>query len=665
MSKAGRFSLDRLGILWMIATLGISMFPQLLSMPVHLVPITLLPIAWRLLAEFRHWPPVPIILRIIATIIAVTALVMTFGGLMGRSAAVSLLVLMLSLKLLETFSVRDVRVVTSLSLFLCATQFLFSQGIMMIIYIIASLLSALISLMYAHRREAFEGLSEAPDTGRDLFTELSFGMRLMVLALPIGLTLFMLFPRWSSPLWGVPEDALDARSGLSDSMSPGSIQGLFMDDSPAFRATFQGSLPSRSDLYWRGPVFWDFDGTTWKAGYLIRNLLADSKPELKRAQFRYEIQMEPTEQRWLFTLDYPALVPTGTRLSMDYQLITNQPITQLRTYAMASDPGFRDNPDLKLPLLRAALELPQGFNPRTARMIAEWRAETPSDGAMIQRALAYFNQQNFHYTLNPPLLSRHTVDEFLFNTRQGFCEHYASAFTVMMRMAGIPARIVTGYQGGWYNNLGSYILVRQSDAHAWSEVWSKGTGWIRVDPTAAVAPERVEQGSVDSLAQRRHMLDFAWLLHARNTFDLLQRGWNNWVVAFDSVKQSRLFTNFGWGFFDSMKLVIAMIAGILVAAAASFLLMPLILKLRSSRHQDPLVRLWQKFNRKLGKAGFTTNPSMGPRELATMAGGQLKYADEGINRIAELYILCRYSPTDGDPAELAALIKGFHPPQQS
>ncbi len=194
--------LNRIGILWVIAALGISMFPQLTSMPVHLVPITLLPIAWRLLAEFRNWKPMPMLMRIIATAFAVAVLILTYGGLMGRRAAVSMLVLMLSLKLLETFSTRDARIVASLSLFLCGTQFLFSQGVPMIVYIVACLLSSLIALMYLHRREAYENLGEAPDTGRNLFAELGFGVRLMAIAFPIGLALFLLFPRWGSPLWG-------------------------------------------------------------------------------------------------------------------------------------------------------------------------------------------------------------------------------------------------------------------------------------------------------------------------------------------------------------------------------------------------------------------------------------------------------------------------------
>ena len=649
--------------LWVVACLFISTLPQLTSMPLSLVIIALLPIAWRILATFRDLKPVPMLIRVTATALAIAALISVYGGLMGRRTAVSMLVLMLSLKLLETFSTRDARIVVSLSLFLCATQFLFSQGILMIVYIIVCLLSALSALMYTQRRDAYEDLGDIPKTGGSLFTELGFGVRLMVIAFPIGLTLFLLFPRWNSPLWGLPEDTLDARSGLSDSMTPGSIQSLFMDDSPAFRVSFEGDMPHQSELYWRGPVFWDFDGKTWQVSFFSHNLLAESKPDPEKAPLRYEVQMEPTEQNWVYALDYPALTPNGTRMTMDYQLLSRYPLTSLNTYVMASDPGFMDTPELEQTLLWAAIELPEGSNPRAAEMMAQWRKETSSDAAIVQRALSYFNQEQFHYTLNPPLLSRHSVDEFLFDTRRGFCEHYASAFTVMMRMAGIPARVVTGYQGGWFNNIGSYVLVRQSDAHAWSEVWVKGSGWTRIDPTAAVAPSRVERGAVNSLDQRRHLLDFEWMRQARNTFDLFQRGWNNWVVAFGLQHQSRLFSKFGWDFIDSTKLVVMMVVIILGITALIFMLMPLLLKVRLAQKQDPLIRLWHKFIRKLEKAGFVSNPALGPMELAARASGQLEYEGDGIDRIAELYMLCRYADESGSQPELAKLINNFSMPR--
>ena len=657
--------LDKRSSYWVIAGLLISMTPQLVSMPLHLVPITLLPVVWRVLAESRGWKPMPMILRIVATAFAVAALVVTYGGLMGRRAAVSMLVLMLALKLLETFRVRDARVVASLGLFLCGTQFLFSQDVPMIIYIAACLLSALIAFMHLQRCEAYEVLDKAPESGRGLLAELGFGTGLVALAFPVGLVLFLLFPRWGSPLWGLPEDALDARSGLTDSMSPGSIQSLFMDDSPAFRATFESSMPRNGDLYWRGPVFWNFDGTTWQTGYLSRNLSAESKPDPDRAVFRYEVQMEPTEQKWLFALDYPALVPAKTRMTVDYQLIASRPVTELREYVMASDPTFKDSPTLKQTLLRAAIDLPEGFNPRTAALMAAWRSEAGSDAEIVRRALDYFNQQDFHYTLNPPLLSRHTVDEFLFDTREGFCEHYASAFTVMMRMAGIPARVVTGYQGGYFNSIGSYVLVRQSDAHAWSEVWVRGSGWTRIDPTAAVAPERVEQGAVESLDQRRYLFDFQWLRSARNTFDLFQRGWNNWVVTFGSDRQSRLFSIFGWEALGPVKLVLAMLALMIVVGAAIFILAPRLLKFRMPRNSDPLQRLWKRFTRKLARAGVVSRPSMAATELAAIASGQLQYKGDAIYRIAELYTRCRYSRGSGSQQELSDLIRRFQPRSSS
>ncbi|MGD8384200.1 MAG: DUF3488 and transglutaminase-like domain-containing protein [Lysobacterales bacterium] len=649
------------GIYWTIASLGVSLLPQLKGMTFALLLLTVLPILWRLFAQFRKWRPIPIVLRVLATAIAVAVLVLTYGGLVGRRTAITLLSLMLSLKLLETFRTRDARIIACLSLFLCATQFLFAQGVLMVFYMIACLLATLIALTYLQRWEAVRSLGKSPGPPRGMFAELGFSARMLVLALPVGIALFLLFPRWGSPLWGVPEEALDSRSGLSDSMSPGSIQNLFMDDSPAFRVQFDGAMPRHNELYWRGPVFWNFNGKEWSRSYLSRNLRAMRKPDPKNAAYQYTMQIEPTEQRWLFALDYPAVLPPHTHLSLSYELLSNRPVTQLRNITVASDPDFTDSPKLKQTLLRAALELPPGFNPRTAAMMAKWRAEEKSDTAIVRRALAFFNRENFHYTLNPPLLSNNTVDEFLFDTRKGFCEHYASAFTVMMRMAGIPARVVTGYQGGWYNDLGAYLLVRQSDAHAWSEVWVRGAGWTRIDPTAAVAPGRVEEGALNLLAQRRHLLDFGWLRNARNTFDVLQRGWNDWVIAFNHDRQSRLFTGFGWGLFDANKLVAAMVAVTVLITLAIYSLWPVVSRFRTARKQDRVVRLWRVFSSTLRKAGAQAAPWMAPKELAAIAGSQLRQQAGEIDRIAELYTLCRYSPHRGDEAELEALIKRFHP----
>jgi transglutaminase-like putative cysteine protease len=650
--------LRQAGMFWVIATLCVAMAPQLASMPLSLVILALVPVGWRLAAELRGWRPLPIFFRVLVTVLTVFALVATHGSLFGRRIAVSLLTLMLALKLLETFRVRDARVIASLCLFLCATQFLFTQGILMLVYGAATLTSALVALLYLQRWEAFMPVGEAPARGRSLFADLGYGVRLMILAIPTAIALFLLFPRWSTPMWGMPESALDARSGLSDSMAPGSIQNLFMDDSPAFRSEFQGAVPARSEMYWRGPVFWDFDGREWTRGYYGRGLRAESLPSVSGAPWRYTVQIEPTEQHWIFTLDYPALVPRGTYLTMDYQLFSRRSITQVSSYEMVSNPNFTDAPQLLNQLRRRALDLPDGFNPRTRELMRQWRAETPDDRRLVDRVLGHFNQEDFYYTLNPPLLSRHTVDEFLFETRAGFCEHYASTFAVMMRMAGIPARVVTGYQGGWYSEFGQYVLVRQSNAHAWAEVWLEGSGWARVDPTAAVAPNRVSSGPLEAVGGRRYLLDFAWLRNMRNGFDILQRRWNDLVIAFNAERQQSLFRPFGLGDLDARKLVLILFLAI---GLIMVVILPAILRFRPGGETDPAARLWQKFRKKLARAGVETLASHAPTELAEAAARKHRPAAADIRQIADLYRRIRYARHAPQLQDLARAVRKFNP----
>jgi transglutaminase-like putative cysteine protease len=646
------------GMLWVLATLTIAVVPQVISMPPHLMVLVIAPLIWRTLAELRHWKPPGALIRISLTLLTVLALAFTHGGLMGRRTAVSLLTLMLAMKLLETFRVRDARLVASLSLFLCATQFLFSQGIPMLFYSAATLVCGLIALALLHRREAFAAVGDAPASNHSLFAELGFILRLLALSLPVALAIFLLFPRWSSPLWGVPERALDARSGLSGSMSPGSIQGLFMDDSPAFRVEFEGAVPPHNLLYWRGPVFWSFDGREWSDNYYSRRVPADTRPDDAAAPWRYRVQLEPHEQRWIFALDYPAMVPKGARLSMDYQLLSRRPITSLVSYDMASEPRFVDSPTLRPTFRTAALEVPADFNPRTLELMQRWRGETLEDQELVNRVLTYFNQEEFRYTLNPPLLSRHTVDEFLFETRSGFCEHYASAFTLMMRMAGIPARVVTGYQGGWYNETGDYLLVRQSDAHAWSEIWLEGFGWNRIDPTAAVAPERIDDGSLDAFSGRRHLFDFSWMRSMRNDLDWMQRQWNDWVIAFNAERQSRMLMPFGIDPLSAAQLVGLMLV---LAALGSALTLPAILRLRAKRTTDPVVRAWKRFRRKLQRAGMDIYPGLSPMELAASAHSRMKRDADDIYRIAQWYTRIRYSEDPVVIGEFLLAVRAFKP----
>jgi transglutaminase-like putative cysteine protease len=649
----------RITMFWVIATLSLAMLPQVVRMPLPVTAMTLFPLLWRVAAELRGWKPLPALVRHGLTALALVVLFISYGELAGRRAAVSLLTLMLALKLIEGYRIRDARLVVSFSLFLCATQFLFGQGVVMPLYGAATVIVALVTLTRLQRNEAWaHEAGRAPVVRASLISELGFGLKLLGVAVPVGLAFFLLFPRLGSPLWGIPDTALDAKTGLSDSMSPGSIQQLFMDDSPAFRVTFDGAAPAASELYWRGPVLWRFDGKTWKGSFYGANVPAETQPPAQGAPWSYTVQLEPNERKWLFALDYPATTPKDARLTLDYQLIRREPVIQLLQYSMVSNPDFTDSPELPLTLRAGALEVPKDSSPRTRRLVEDWRRDTPSDAAFVQRVLEHFNQQPFVYSLNSPLLGRNPVDEFLFETRTGFCEHYASAFAVMMRLAGIPARIVTGYMGGWKSELGDYYLVRQSDAHAWAEVWLPGQGWTRVDPTAAVSPLRVQRGSLDALSAPRHLIDYPWLRQIRNSVDIVQQRWNEWVIEYDARQQSRLFTSFGFE-----RASPAMLVSILFLAIAFFgvILFPIALRIRGPGRSDPVQKAWLRFLKRLEKAGFTSQPSSGAIELAGNAAAALPGSALSIHRIANLYTRCRYAPGPPPVPELEGAIKGFHP----
>ena len=645
-------------MMWVLATLTVALIPQLPRMPLPVLVMTVSPLLWRYLAELRGWSQLPALFRYAVTALSLAVLFVAHGSLFGRRASVSLLAAMLALKLLECERIRDARLVVSFSLFLCATQFLFAQGVFMPLYGLATIVVALVALSQLHRSLAFAALGVAPPVRVSLFAELAFSVRLLALAVPVGLAFFLFFPRWASPLWGVPETTLDAKTGLSDSMSPGSIQNLFMDDSAAFRVQFSSAIPAAEQLYWRGPVFWNYEDNVWTGSFYGRNIEAESLPEAANAPWRYTVQLEPNERNWLFALDYPVMAPTDTRISMDYQLLRRQPVIQLLQYSMSSNPDHIDTPVLKETLRSMALSLPADLNPRTREFMEQWRRETPNDAALIRRVLAHFNKENFHYSLEAPLLGQDAVDEFLFATRTGYCEHYASAFAVMMRMAGIPSRVVTGYQGGWYSNIGDYVLVRQSDAHAWTEVWLRGSGWTRVDPTAAVSPLRVQQGSLGALAEPRHLMDFDWIRNVRNGFDLFEQRWNDWIVRFGAGSQARMFSPLGIDHLTPAGLVTVLFV---IVGVLGLLLLPLVFKTVAPGRRDPVLQAWQKFLRRLRKAGSQHLPSEAAMELAETASARLPGDAKQIHHIAGLYNRHRYSMNPPKPGEITAAVRNFHP----
>lgn len=648
--------LSRTAAIYMMGVLAVTLIPQWLKMSVWLSLITLAAFMWRIGVIRFRWKPLPIVARVIVAFAGLAAVIAVHGVFWGRRAGSTMLAVMLALKLLEAFRIRDGRMLVSVCFFLAAIQFLFYQSPQMLIYAGGVILFGLITLMRLQRDDAFVHNPAAADA-KAPFANMKMIARVLAISLPLALTLFFFFPRLSSPLWGMPEHALDGKSGLADDMSPGSIQSLFIDDSPAFRVEFTGRVPAPRELYWRGPVFWNFDGRTWSPIFWGYRRITPDLPKPLSTSYRYSVQLEPHERHWLFALDYPALLPADTLLTADYLLRSRKAVTSLLSYDMISEPGYISNARLLRDFRAIALDLPDGLNPRSRAWIEQMRKRFPGDRELVDAVLAYFNEQEFYYSLDPPPLGLHAVDDFMFDTRDGYCEHYSSAFTVLMRMAGIPARVVTGYQGGYFNSTGGYFLVRQSDAHAWSEVWLQGSGWTRADPTAMVAPERIERGALDAFAGKRTWYDFAWLRSARNSLDLAQHFWNRWVVAFDHDRQARLFSGFGLKRVGTRVLVTIMLALVCLALLMAW---PFLHRLSVNKTHDPAAQLYQRFLRRLKKLGITSPPSEGAGELAERAGSSMPKRKDAIIRISQMYYLCRYAPGGHRLLpQLRSLVAGF------
>jgi transglutaminase-like putative cysteine protease len=453
--------------------------PHAEYLPLWVSALCAILLAWRgyLCYSTRALPSRWLLLGITVAIVA--GILITYHTLFGREAGVALLILLSSLKLLELRSMRDATVLIYLSSFIIITNFFNSQSIPTALYMLATLLVIIATWVQMYSGTlAFK-------------VRLHIATSLLLQAIPLALLLFVLFPRVAGPLWGMPQDTY-ASSGLGDSMSPGSLSKLSLSQAVAFRVNFDTPAPPREQMYWRGPVLWDFDGVTWTKGVTIRSKL----PQLDKLDrpVDYTVTLEPHNKTWLFALDLATNLSIPYVMTDDFQVHSKAQITARIRYKAHSQLGYRANADEVPFQLKRALKLPLERNPRARELAAEWRANLPNDDAIIRAAITRFNSEGFVYTLEPPLLGPNGVDDFLFDTRKGFCEHYASSFVFLMRAAGIPARVVTGYQGGEPNALGGYTIVRQSDAHAWAEVWLKQRGWVRIDPTAAVSPERIQNG---------------------------------------------------------------------------------------------------------------------------------------------------------------------------
>jgi transglutaminase-like putative cysteine protease len=590
--------------------------------------------AWKNERLPRRW------LLTVLVVCGIGGIYLTYHTIIGRDAGVALLVLFLSLKLMETKTRRDAMIVTFLCYFLALTNFFYSQAIVTAALTLATVLALTASLVAVNgpRRPLRE-------SARLAAVLLAQGVPVMVIA-------FFLFPRVQAPLWGLPADSFGAKTGLSDSMAPGNISLLSQSDAVAFRAHFDGQAPGRKRLYWRGPVFWQFDGRTWRAGDVTVSEFAQFEP--LGAPVFYTVTLEPHERHWLFALDLPGKVPPGAGATGDFQLLTRRPVRARLRYEMSSFLEYRATGGATPEELAAARALPSGFNPRAVALAQRWRHDARTDEQIVAAGVEWFRHAGLEYTLAPPPLGRDSIDDFLFGTKSGFCEHFSSAFAVLMRAAGVPARIVTGYQGGEVNPIDGYMIVRQSDAHAWVEVWLAEEGWVRVDPTAAAVPSRVEVGLAAAVPAGDPLPllvrpELSWLRALRFNWEALANYWNQWVVGYNLDRQRELLSRLGMPSPSWEKLAMALfwLVGIVVAGFSLWIL-------RRSHDEDPVAKAWRRFCVKLARRGTERRSSEGPRAFAARAASEQPHVAGPVAEISEIYVGLRYGPAP-DPALVATL----------
>lgn len=564
--------LPRPTLLRLLALLALVLAPHALHLPPWVTAGVLLAIVWRV-ANLQRGLTLPNrAVRVVLTLTAFAGIYASYGRIAGQHSGTALLVLMTVLKLLEMRSLRDVRVMVGLLYFLVFAQFLFSQEIWTVLWLLASVIAITGLLVEV---SAVSGHATPPASWRPYWRR---GAVIVTQALPLMVVLFILFPRIPGPIWGLPADAGVSRSGMPDSMSPGDISELILSDEQAFRIRFEGAPPPGAQLYWRGPVFERFDGRRWDAPEVWDR---DARPALRVSgrPVGYEMVLEPTRGFSLFGLEMVARdrTPPGSRYDLNGQLLSLDRISTRRMIRAEAYPDYQLDAG-GLPRWREArnLQIPDGRSPQARALAAQWRAQGLDPRQIVAAALSRYRTEPFRYTLQPPRLGREPVDEFLFDTRAGFCEHYASSFVVLMRAAGIPARVVIGYQGGERSRVGDDWVVRQSDAHAWAEVWLAEEGWRRVDPTAAVAPDRIEDGLREMFRDRPDELpDFmrrrgeGLLQLSRDQWDYLNAQWNRWFLAYGPELQASFLAHLGIRGWTAMVLwLTALLTGLLVLVSA-------------------------------------------------------------------------------------------------
>ena len=633
---------------WLLCTLAVVLATHAQNLPIWVMLASVAFGVWRYLLDKKQWAMPRLWLLIPITLLVGLGIIFTFKGTMGRDASLALLVVMASLKLLETKTLRDYMLVIILAYFMVGNLFLFNQTIATFALSLPPLLlltATLINISLKNKQNF-----------KFLFT---LSGKLLLQAVPVMLILFVLFPRIPGPLWSIPQDAYSGMSGLGDSLQFGNISQLTKNSAVAFRVQFKGQIPAQNQLYWRGPVLWHQDAASWLMPSKNIGLRAESLTT-QGAAVDYTITLEPHNRLWLLLLDLPTQLPNEAKLTHDYSAIAASPVRTRIRYAATSFANYKLGETLGEREKTMSLQIHDNENPRTIELAESWQSLSPAD--KINSALQRFRTQPFVYTLNPPVLGKDPVDDFLFNTKKGFCEHYATSFVYLMRAAGVPARIVTGYQGGELNPNGNYLIVRQSDAHAWAEVWLDGRGWVRVDPTAAVSPKRIEQGIAEAIDETDLLPmmarpDFPLLRKAFLNWDSVNNGWNQWVLGYDDKKQMEFLNKLTGKNLSLADMIFWMMGAITLVMTITFL----VLLKTNQRKKSPAQALYAHYLNKLQRANLQPRSFEGALDFGKRAAQALPNQAHEILQIAERYNLLEYSQTPNALLlqELALRIKQF------
>jgi len=650
-------SIPRQPLLWLAAALLFTLPPMFGSLATWIPSFFLLTLAMKFWMEPKGYRLRSATWKLVLAAVTLAAIFFSYGSLKGIEPGVSVLVVLMSLKILEAHTAREFQVMVMIAWVLCLCGFFLSQDLVIALCLLAAVVVLLVALVQFHG---------GPSPG-SFWSPVGVTCKLLAQATPLVVLLFLLFPRINTGFRFEIRDLRSAASGFSDRLSPGSIASLTNSSDIAFRAEF----PDRKTrppgpMYWRGIVMWHCEGMEWRAPY-ARGSSESGAPSLRRAGSGRALPVQPTGDKairqwitiaphgahWMFALDRPFEVPPKAVLARGNYLWSVQPIRKVRRYEVVSSPEVTEK-ELQPRERKEALEVPASISPAVRELAQSWIAQNSNPRAIVNSALQFFRTQRFRYSLSPGEYKKNDLDQFLFHRRVGFCEHYATSFATLMRLAGIPARVVVGYLGGEYNDLGRFFLVRQADTHAWCEVWFPDSGWTRVDPTSAVAPGRASLDLNSFLARRiasgemearrsafvTQLTQSAIFTNIRLAWEAVNYEWDTRVLGFDADVQESLLASAG----IASRRPSLLITEILVLVAALLVIYAGWMQLRTRSRVDRVKALYERFCRRAARLGVRRNPWEGPSDFSMRAAKLLPDESERIQQISNTYIALRYSP---------------------